>query len=98
MSHLIYPDDEPPFTGRPVPYADQPAVRNWARHYANARYLQFMAERGDVHERRRALLELEVCVRRMTHWIRHQNWDAGQAALLRAEIDRQWATQQRRVP
>lgn len=91
MASIVYSDDREPFTGRPIPYRDQPAVRYWASHYHNYRYLSFLAEQSDDREeRRRAECEIRICQRRMDHWQRHQNWDAATAAVARAHVDAAW--------
>lgn len=88
---LIYADNEPPFTGRPTPYNQQDAVRHWARHYANFKFLSFVAERStDRIEVQRARAELLICSKKMMHWQRHVNWTAQEGARARAAEDRKW--------
>lgn len=88
---ILYDDSPEPFTGRPVPYHQQNAVRGWARHYANFLYLEFIRSRSDDREeRRRAEHEIRICQRKMDHWQRHGNWDAVEAGRAREQEDSRW--------
>ena len=91
MPSIVYSEEKEPFTGRPVPYDQQPAVRHWARHYANWLYLSFIKKNSDDRaEVRQAEHELRVCQQRMDHWQRHANWSAEEAAAARAAEDAKW--------
>lgn len=91
MPHIIYADEEARFTGRPVPYSQQDAVRHWGRHYANFRMLDFVfRSTDDPAERRQAAHEMTICSRKMEHWQRHGNWVAEEAARERARADALW--------
>jgi hypothetical protein len=90
VTHFCYPDTEAPFTGRPVPYHQQNAVKHWARHYLNWCELRFIERRGDRQEVVQARKELIICQRKMDHWQRHANWSAAEAATARAAADKIW--------
>ncbi len=97
MAHIIYADEEAPFTGRPIPYSQQNAVRHWSRHYANWKYLQFVKNNSlaTTQERRQAEHELVICDKKMHHWQRHSNWDAESAARERQRHDEIWQSARR---
>lgn len=91
MPHIVYSEDREPFTGRPIPYAEQDAVRYWAVHYRNWCYLSFVRSRSeDRVEVRQAEHELRLCQQKMDHWVRHVNWVAEAAARERSRVDREW--------
>ena len=82
----LYPPDagsraREPFRGRAVPYHEQPANKHWLAHYQNSLRLDD-AMRTESRPRMRADLrrQIEVCARKMSHWDRHPNFDAQQAA------------------
>lgn len=88
---LIYSENTPPFTGRPVPYHDQNAVRYWGTHYENYLYLIFIKQHStDRAEVRQAESEIRICQTKMNHWVRHMNFTASEAARVRTIADNKW--------
>ena len=93
MAYFIYQDNESkePFRGKPKPYHEQDAVKYWLVHYKNSKYLTFFAKNETtLLARQRAMHELQIADKKMTHWRRHVNWDAKRAGELAMEIDKQW--------
>ena len=92
--HLVYAENEEPFTGRPVPYDQQNACRTWLRLYANHKYLRFVldAPGSTFVERRQADRELAICQSKMDRAQRHPNWYLAGVAEGRAAEDRRWAS------
>jgi hypothetical protein len=96
MTHFIYLDEREVFSGRPVPYARQDAVKHWSRHYANYKFLSFIETRSDdFAERAQARKEIAICQKKMEHWRKHANWTAEAGAVARAREDLRWQESRR---
>lgn len=80
------------FTGKPIPYADQPASNYWMTHMENSLYLTFLAQKSDdFRERQQALKELGIAETKMTFWKRHPNWDLTWVTAKTAIARKKWA-------
>lgn len=79
------------YTGPIVPYHAQKATEHWLKHLENSLYLTFLAKNEtDFANRARAMKELEIADRKMSHWRRHPNWDAKEADRLGRVLKARW--------
>ena len=91
---FFYSDNEKkqPFTGKPIPYHEMPAVEYWTKHYENSLYLVFYEKNDpDIRMRRQAAKELEICQKKMDYWKKHPNWNATEAGQRAEELKKKWA-------
>lgn len=89
---FVYTENEPKrFTGRPVPYHEQDAIKHWATHYDNSLYLTFLVKNEtDRNARAQATAELTIAERKMTFWKRHPNWNSTEATAIAIESKKKW--------
>lgn len=91
MTHLVYPDNEPPRGPPKVPIHLWDGTRQYLRHYSNLLYLSFILQRSDDRtERARAARELRTCERKLEYWRRHPRYSHEDAVAGIAELKRQW--------
>jgi hypothetical protein len=91
---IFYDDRAPkePFTGKPVPYEKQDAMRHWSRHVDNLLVLEAIVKSPrDRNERALAENEITICRRKMTHWQKHVNYDTRAATAIMAAKRAQWS-------
>ena len=89
---FIYSDEKLPFTGRPIPYNQQPATENYIKHFDNSLYLKFMAnhKKTSVQEKIQAGKELQIAERKMEYWRRHPNFDLDRAVKATDKLKHNW--------
>src|SRR5947208_662889 len=89
---IIYADtEERAVPKHPVDYYKLNAVKHFMTHYNNAKILQLIASKSlDRRERAQATKELAKADKKMEYWRRHPNWDAANAAIETAKVDKMW--------
>jgi len=73
-----------------IPYHEQNAVANWARHYANSLMLNFFLNHGSTAEKLQAQKEFSVCERKMKFWECHANFDKAAAVKVAEAAKKNW--------
>jgi len=73
-----------------IPYHEQNAVANWARHYANSLMLTFFLNNGTTAEKLQAQKEFVVCERKMKFWEHHANFDKNEAVKVAESTKKKW--------
>jgi hypothetical protein len=88
---ILYEDNPPPFTGRPIPYLKQNATKHYLRHYSNMLILQAMEKAPkDANEHRRVNKEIQICQKKLDYWQKHANFNHQEATEGCLELKRQW--------
>ena len=98
MPHLVYSEDvREPFTGRRIPYEDQPATKYYLRHLDNLLFLEAVSRAPrDFVEKCQAEREIRIAQRKMAHWQHHPNFNTREATAQTATRRLQWKNPPRR--